>query len=77
MEILMGAAGAVLALGCFGAGAVLGWRIAGKLRMPPAAMPLEEREARRLREGQEAFRSLQNYSAEQAYGMLRKEEVDP
>ena len=77
MEILMGAAGAVLALGCFGAGAVLGWRIAEKLRMPPAAMPLEEREARRLREGQEAFRSIQNYSAEQAYGMLRKEEVDP
>ena len=77
MEILMGAAGAVLALGCFGAGAVLGWRIAEKLRMPPAAMPLEQREARRLREGQEAFRSLQNYSAEQAYGMLRKEEVDP
>ena len=77
MEILMGAAGAVLALGCFGAGAVLGWRIAEKLRMPPAAMPLEEREARRLREGQEAFRSLQNYSAEQAYGMLRKEEEDP
>lgn len=77
MGILMGAAGAVLALGCFGAGAVLGWRIAEKLRMPPAAMPLEEREARRLREGQEAFRSLQNYSAEQAYGMLRKEEVDP
>ena len=77
MEILMGAAGAVLALGCFGAGAVLGWRIAEKLRMPPVAMPLEEREARRLREGQEAFRSLQNYSAEQAYGMLRKEEVDP
>ena len=62
MEILMGAAGAVLALGCFGAGAVLGWRIAEKLRMPPAAMPLEEREARRLREGQEAFRSLQNYA---------------
>ena len=60
MEILMGAAGAVLALGCFGAGAVLGWRIAEKLRMPPVAMPLEEREARRLREGQEAFRSLQN-----------------
>ena len=77
MEILMGAAGAVLALGCIGAGAVLGWRIAENLRMPPAAMPLEEREARRLREGQEAFRSLQNYSAEQAYGMLRKEEVDP
>lgn len=76
MEILMGAAGAVLALSCFGVGAALGWKSAEKLRTPPAAKPLEEQEARLLREGQEAFRSLQNYSAEQAYGMLRKEEVD-
>lgn len=77
MEILMGAAGAVLVLSCFGAGTVLGWRAGKTLRTPPAARPLEEQEERRLREGQEAFRTLQNYSAEQAYGMLRKEEVDP
>ena len=76
MEILMGAAGAVLALSCFGAGAALGWKSAEKLRIPPAVKPLEDREAQRLREGQEAFRSLQNYSAEQAYGMLRSEEVN-
>ena len=29
-----------------------------------------------MQEGQEAFRFLQNYSAERAYGMLRNEEVN-
>ena len=73
MEVLLGMMGALLAMGSFFAGLALGRRTP---EPAPRVAALEEQEARRLMEGQEAFRTLQNYSAERAYGMLRNEEVN-
>lgn len=76
MEFLLGAAGAAMLLGAFGAGAAAGWRVCKELKTPPAkAEPPQAEVLKRMQEGQEAFRSLQNYSAERAYGMLRSEEA--
>lgn len=69
MDFLFGILGAGAGIALFYAGMKAGSRQPG-----PKAM--EETEARRMREGQEAFRCLQNYSAEQAYGMLREGEVN-
>lgn len=71
MEFLLGAVGAAVVMGSFFAGVAF-----GKRAVIPAPKAMEETEARRMREGQEAFRCLQNYSAEQAYGMFREGEVN-
>lgn len=70
MTIVYGFLGAVLALGVFAAGAICGWRLNEKLREKRAVIAeqeLGEAERERLRKEQEAFRSMLNYNAEQAY----------
>lgn len=67
MAFIMGFAGAAVVLGLLGAGIFLGWRLA-KGQLPPAAEAPTERESQRLREEQEAFQLLQNYTVERAYG---------
>ena len=74
MEFRLGAAGAAAVLAAFAAGAALGRSASRPTAAKPPAMP-EQSELRRMREGQEAFRLLQNYSAERAYGQLRGEET--
>lgn len=74
MEFLLGAAGAAAVLAAFAAGAALG-RSASRSASAKPPVPPEQSELRRMREGQEAFRLLQNYSAERAYGQLRGEET--
>ena len=58
MEILLGMMGAGLGLGLYFAG-----KEAGKRTVPTTAA------GKRAEEGAEAFRFLQNYNAEQAYGL--------
>lgn len=70
MAFLIGALGAVLAVGLFALGAFAGWKAHGRFsraRVDPAP----EQELRELKAQQEAFRELQNYSAETAYGIRR------
>lgn len=74
MEFLLGAAGAATVLAAFGAGAALGRRAGRSAAVQPPETP-EQTELRRMREGQEAFRFLQNYSVERAYGLLHGEET--
>ena len=70
MEFFFGMLGAGVGLVLYHAGVRRG---RGEQRPGPATV--ETQEARRMQEGQEAFRILQNYSAERAYGMARSEEV--
>lgn len=68
---LLGAAGALTALGLLGLGAAGGWQ-ARKIMERNRCMP--RRGAGGLAEEQKAFRQLQNYSAERAYGMVEEDD---
>ena len=72
MEFVLGFLGALLAVGLFAGGAILGWRGNEKFRdqtQRVTAEQLTEAEKRRLREEQEAWTALHNYSVEDAYGI--------
>jgi hypothetical protein len=71
IEILLGFVGALVLLSLMFSGAALGW-FAHKTFMEhtaPTPEPLSEKERKNLVEEQKAFRLMQNYSTEQAYGM--------
>ena len=70
MDFFFGMLGAGVGLVLYHAGVRKGRE--ERISAPP---PVETQEVRRMQEGQEAFRFLQNYSAERAYGMARSEEV--
>ena len=67
MAFAMGFAGAGVFALLFGGGIWLGWTLRGawKPERRSRAEPPDERERRRM----EAFRKLQNYSTEDAYGL--------
>lgn len=68
MTILFGILGCFLCLAIFAGGFYTGWKL--RCRLPDVtATALTEREQRHLQEEQQAFRTLQNYSAERAYGI--------
>ena len=67
MEFFFGMLGALAGLWLYRAGEKAG-------RERPAAPGAEQKEG--LGQSQEAFRFLQNYSAEQAYGLTRQSEVE-
>ena len=72
MELLIGAFGAVLVLLLVFAGLVIGWWAASWARERTAvrtAKELDVEERKKLLQGQEAFRMVQNYTPERAYGM--------
>lgn len=73
MDMLYGALGALIVIGLLALGAFAGWKARGRFygstAEPPAAAEL-----RRMHEEQEAFHSLQNYSAEIAYGISTAEQ---
>ena len=72
-EILLGFAGALAVIALLATGGVIGWFLhrAFVKHTSPVAEPPHEKERRRLIEEQEAFKILQNYSADRAYGMTR------
>ena len=72
---LVGFMGAVAAASLLALGGILGWSApaARTTQSRPQTPPPGEGERRRLREEQQAFAMLQNYSPERAYGMLREE----
>lgn len=78
MEIIYGAVGALIAMLLFIGGGLLGWFIRGRLerqRVRRTAKELTKRELQALKEQQEAFRQMQNYTPEIAYGYNPKEEL--
>jgi hypothetical protein len=69
--MIYGFLGALLAMALVVAGAVCGWLVCKaviKHTKPELENP-GEKERQRLIEQQQAFRQMQNYSVEQAYGM--------
>lgn len=72
---IAGFLGAIAAAGLLALGGALGWaaHAAVTAQTRPQTPPPGEGERRRLREEQQAFAMLQNYSPERAYGMLREE----
>ena len=68
---VFGFLGAMTGLGLLGLGVVLGWLARERLRPHKTAL---NRKTEDLSQEQEAFRQLQNYSAQQAYGLLDHEE---
>lgn len=67
MEFLMGIAGAVLAFALLFIGGFIGWRICEKYARRITAEQLTEAQERELRAEAEAWKSLHNYSVEDAY----------
>ena len=72
MDFVYGFLGALVCLALLAGGGVIGWNIrkAVTRHSKPDLPQPEERERKRLEEEQKAFRHLQNYSTEQAYGMV-------
>lgn len=68
MSMIYGAAGALLVLALLAIGAFAGWTARAKFYQAKAESPAEE-ELRRMQEEQEAFRLMQNYNADVAYGI--------
>jgi hypothetical protein len=72
-EILLGFAGALAVIALLATGGVIGWHLhrAFVKHTSPVAEPLGEKERKHLIEEQEAWRTVQSYSTERAYGMVR------
>ena len=68
MEFLYGFAGALAVFALLGLGFFVGWK-AHKSSRVITAEELGEKERRRLIQEQEAFKLVQNYTVERAYGM--------
>lgn len=78
MEIIYGAVGALIAMLLFIGGGFLGWCIRGRVerqKVRRTARELTKRELQVLKEQQEAFRQMQNYTSEIAYGYDPKDEL--
>lgn len=74
MEFLMGAVGALVCMAFAMGGFCAAWRLYPRLHTAaPEALTTEQRQ--QLKEQQEAFQTLLNYSVEDAYGMNRTQEV--
>ena len=79
MEVILGMAGALLAVILFLAGGACGWVLHGNAHAPvtPASdKPLNEAEQKKREEmirEQDAFRKMMSYNAEMAYDMYSEE----
>lgn len=69
MEFIYGFAGALAALVLLGIGYFIGWKMTAN-RRKVTAEELGEAERRKLKEEQEAFHLVRNYTTERAYGMV-------
>ena len=68
MSIIYGALGALFVIVLFAVGGLVGWLARAKFYRAKAESP-EEAELRRMQEEQDAFRQVQNYNADVAYGI--------
>lgn len=76
MSFLYGFLGALLMVGLLVGGAVIGWHghrvyVEKTTHAPEPVEGPDAEELQRLKEGQQAFRQLSNYTAEVAYGLNR------
>jgi len=69
MDFVTGALGALFTLVLFSAGMFVGWKLRGHFYSQKVESPHAE-ELKRMEEEQEAFRTMQQYSVERAYGMV-------
>ena len=69
MAFMFGALGAVAVIGLFALGVFVGWKLHKRFARPAPAEPPSDKELKRLAAEQEAFRQVQNYSADVAYGI--------
>lgn len=72
MEFVIGFLGALVAIVLFGAGTLLGWKLNDALAASAqkvTADVLSEKQKQAVKEEQEAWTALHNYSVETAYGM--------
>lgn len=60
---------AVFAIALFASGAAVGWKLRGATRPPVELTDEQKRKIEEVRRTEEAFERLQNYSADDAYGM--------
>ena len=72
-NILLGFVGALAVIALLATGGVIGWHLhkAFVKHTSPVAAPPEEKERRRLIEEQQAWNTMQNYSMERAYGLVK------
>ena len=69
MSFLLGALGAVAVFGLFALGVFVGWRLCKRFARPAPVEKPPDRELREMAEQQAAFRQMQNYNADVAYGI--------
>ncbi len=72
-NILLGFVGALFVVALLTGGGLAGWHLHKTFmkHTAPTPEPLSEKERKNLVEEQKAFRLMQNYSTERAYGMVR------
>lgn len=82
MEFLYGVLGCLVALALFSGGGFAGWKLRGLVDGRAKKRELTDEDAEKIRRErleleaqQSAFHTLQNYSAERAYGMIADEEL--
>lgn len=73
MDFAMGFIGFVLAELLFGAGAFIGWKVHGQIHRATAEA-LTQTQKQRIKEEQEAWNCLHNYSVDDAYGVPRNQQ---
>lgn len=75
MSFVLGALGAVAVFGLFALGVLTGWKLHKRFARPTAP-PAPDTELRRLAAEQDAFRQMQHYNADIAYGIGKGWEED-
>lgn len=69
MEFVIGFLGALMAIALFGVGCLLGWKMNDRFNRKVTAEALTEKQKQHIKEEEEAWAALHNYSPEIAYGM--------
>lgn len=69
MQFVIGAAGAFLFVGVLAAGLIIGWKAHAKYSVQKSNEKVTEDELREMKQKEEAFRAMNGYSVEDAYGM--------
>ena len=76
MHFIIGFCGALACLGVFGLGVVIGWNVYLRVHNSDALpAPQDASGGQAVCDEQDAFRRLQNYSAEDAYGLNQQEDA--
>lgn len=73
MQFLIGAAGAILVVGILVFGVAVGWKAHAKYSVQKTNEKATEEELRKIKEQDDAFRRINGYSVEDAYGLTSTE----